>query len=166
MLPSSPWSCRSPFEVGCASQHHLNPGRERRGHTRRRCARGLRPLSSRHPAWRNLSGQYCLGSHQNFSEAISFKAALSSIASANSFFSRRFFSSRGRSRLASENCIPSYRLRQLYNVASLIPYCRQRSAGFAPAWCSRRIAMIRSSRKPLPRHVRSPRTYSTLRREI
>ena len=30
-------------------------------------------------------------------------------------------------------CIPPYRLRQLYSVASLIPCCRQRSAGFAPA---------------------------------
>src|SRR3954467_9827265 len=58
---------------------------------------------------------------QNFPEAISFKAALSSIASASSFFSLRFSSSRDRNRLASDTCIPPYRLRQLYNVASLIP---------------------------------------------
>ena len=44
-------------------QHHPNPGRERRGHTGHRYTRGLRPLPSRRPVWRNLSGQYRLSSY-------------------------------------------------------------------------------------------------------
>lgn len=56
-------------------------------------------------------------------------------------------SGRLRSRLASDTSMPPYRVHQLYRVVSLIPCWRHRSAGFAPALCSRRISMIFSSLK-------------------
>jgi hypothetical protein len=46
---------------------------------------------------------------------------LSSIASASSFFSRRFSSSSAFRRFASDTCIPPYLAFQLYSVVSLIP---------------------------------------------
>src|SRR5262245_31078736 len=82
-------------------------------------------------------------------------ARLSSIDSANSFFSLRFSSSSIRSRLASDTSMPPYLLFQLYTVASEMPCLRARSAGFAPASCSRRTAMICSSVN-LPRFIVHP----------
>src|SRR6266702_92957 len=85
------------------------------------------------------------GGPYHFFDSSSFKAALSSIDSAKSFFSLRFSSSRARSRLASDTSRPPYLAFQLYSVASEIPCLRARSAVFAPASCSRRTAMICSS---------------------
>src|SRR6266568_255193 len=85
------------------------------------------------------------GGPYHFFDSSSFKAALSSIDSAKSFFSLRFSSSRARSRLVSDTSRPPYLAFQLYSVASEIPCLRARSAVFAPASCSRRTAMICSS---------------------
>ena len=71
--------------------------------------------------------------------------AVSSSASASSFFSLAFSSSRAFRRLASETSIPPYFAFQLYSVASETPCLRARSPAFAPASCSRRTAMICSS---------------------
>src|SRR5215468_3828113 len=95
------------------------------------------------------------GGPYHFFDSSSFKAALSSIDSAKSFFSRRFSSSSARSRLASETSRPPYLAFQLYSVASEIPCLRARSAVFAPASCSRRTAMICSSVN-LPRFIVRP----------
>jgi hypothetical protein len=73
------------------------------------------------------------------------RAASVSIASANSFFSLPFSSSRDFRRLASDTSMPPYLAFHLKNVALLIPYLRQTSAVSAPASCSRKIPMICSS---------------------
>jgi hypothetical protein len=78
-------------------------------------------------------------------ETWSFSTALSSICSANSFFSRRFSSSSERSRLASEASSPPYLAFHLKKVVPLVPWRRQRSCVFAPASCSFRMPMIYSS---------------------
>src|SRR5947209_4076605 len=85
------------------------------------------------------------GGPYHFFDSSSFKAALSSIDSANSFLSLRFSSSRARSRLASDTSRPPYLAFQLYSVASEIPCLRARSAVFAPASCSRKTPRICSS---------------------
>ena len=86
----------------------------------------------------------CDGRH-HFFELRSFNMALSSIASANSFFSFAYL-------VGKDLEAPSFRYVQatilglpLKNVALLIPCLRQTSPVFEPASCSRRIAMIRSS---------------------
>src|SRR6266542_3009507 len=58
------------------------------------------------------------GGPYHFFDSSSFKAALSSIDSAKSFFSLRFSSSRARSRLVSDTSRPPYLAFQLYSVAS------------------------------------------------
>ncbi len=60
---------------------------------------------------------------QTFFPKMSLRVALSSIASANGFFSRRFSSSSPLSRLASATSIPPYLAFHLYSVASAMP-CR------------------------------------------
>src|SRR6185436_10998219 len=102
---------------------------------------------------------------QNFPEAISFSAALSSIVSASSRFSRRFSSSSVFRRFASDTCSPPYFAFHLYSVVSLIACCRHRSAPFAPAACSRRISMICSSVNRLFFIVRLPRKRTQLYNE-
>src|SRR4029077_8287623 len=92
------------------------------------------------------------GGPYHFFDRSSFKAALSSMDSASSFLSLRFSSSSVLSRLASDTSRPPYLAFQLYNVASEIPCLRASSAAFAPASCSRRIAMICSSEN-LPRFI-------------
>jgi len=51
----------------------------------------------------------------------------------------------GLQELASDTSRPPYLAFHLKNVALLIPYLRQTSAVLAPASCSRKIPMIRSS---------------------
>src|SRR5271170_5904373 len=87
---------------------------------------------------------------QTFFPKMSLSAALSSIASASSFFSRRFSSSSPLSRLASATSIPPYFAFHLYSVASAIPCRRHTSAVFSPASASRKIPMICSSLYRLP----------------
>src|SRR6516164_7271173 len=87
---------------------------------------------------------------QPFFPRMSFSAALSSMASANSFFSCRFSSSRPLSRLASATSIPPYFAFHLYSVASAMPWRRHTSAVFSPASASRKIPMICSSLNRLP----------------
>jgi hypothetical protein len=58
-------------------------------------------------------------------------AALSNIASASSFFSRRFSSSSDFSRRASETSSPPYFAFHLQKVASEIP-CRRHTSGLRP----------------------------------
>src|SRR6516165_3495012 len=78
-----------------------------------------------------MSDSISLGSGPyHFFARSSFSAALSSIDSANSFFSLRFSSSSIRSRLASDTSMPPYLLFQLYRVASEIPCLRAKSAVF------------------------------------
>src|SRR5262249_16441911 len=80
-----------------------------------------------------MSDSISLGSGPyHFFARSSFSAALSSIDSANSFFSLRFSSSSIRSRLTSDTSRPPYLLFQLYRVASEIPCLRASSAVFAP----------------------------------
>src|SRR5262245_25976242 len=92
---------------------------------------------------------------QKFPDAMSFNAALSSIASASSFFSLRFSSSSWRSRRISDTVIVPYLAFQLYSVASLIPCCRHTSPAFPPDLCCRTISMIFSSANRLFFIVRS-----------
>src|SRR5581483_6945400 len=75
----------------------------------------------------------------------SFRAALSSIDSASSFFSLRFSSSSDRRRLASDASSPPNFAFHLYSVPALIPCRRHTSSVRAPASCSRRTLMICSS---------------------
>src|ERR1700732_2009821 len=93
---------------------------------------------------------------QTFFPKRSLSAALSSIASASSFFSRRFSSSSPLSRLASATSIPPYLAFHLYSVASAIPCRRHNSAVFSPASASRKIPMICSSLYRLPFICPSP----------
>src|SRR5215211_916317 len=82
------------------------------------------------------------GGRHHFFESRSFRATLSSMASARSFLSFVFSSSSAFSRRASGTSSPPNFAFQAYNVASLIPCRRHTSPVFAPASCSRRIAMI------------------------
>ena len=88
---------------------------------------------------------------QPFFPSRSLSAALSSIASASSFFSRRFSSSSDFSRRASETSSPPYFAFHYVKCRAL----RSRAAGiplgiFAPASCSRSTPMICSSLNRLP----------------
>ena len=75
------------------------------------------------------------GSRTNFDNS-SLSATLSSMGSANSFFSLVFSSSSDFSRFASETVNLPYLAFQLYSVASEIPCLRARSAAVAPSSCS------------------------------
>src|SRR5204863_5195946 len=100
------------------------------------------PHAADHPARPPLAHLVCLSEmsdglslhsgRYHFFDSRSFSAALSSIESANSFFSRVFSPSSCFNRLASETSRPPNLLFQLYRVASLIPCLRHRSAAFAP----------------------------------
>src|SRR6202040_1598401 len=84
------------------------------------------PLAHLHHATQ-MSDSLSLGSGPyHFFASSSFNAALSSIDSANSFFSLRFSSSSIRSRLTSDTFKPPYLAFQLYSVASEIPCLRAR----------------------------------------
>ena len=93
---------------------------------------------------------------QPFFPKMSLSAALSSIASASSFFSRRFSSSSPLSRLASATSMPPYFAFHLHSVASAIPCLRHTSAVLSPASASRKIPMICSSLYRLPFFCPSP----------
>src|SRR5262249_31730509 len=94
------------------------------------------------------------GGRHHFRELMSLRTAISSMASANSFFSFPFSSSSAFSRLASETSRPPNLAFHLSNVASDMPCLRHTSAVVAPASCSRRIPMICSSLNRLPFIVR------------
>src|SRR4029077_12945637 len=84
---------------------------------------------------------------QKFFPTRSLSAALSSICSANSFFSRRFSSSRARSLRASDTSRPPNFAFHLSKVVPLTPCRRHSSSALAPASCSFKIPMLCSSVK-------------------
>src|SRR5271166_5935449 len=103
------------------------------------------PLAHRKLCLQMSAGFPLNGGRHHFFASRSFKAALSSIASAKSFFSFTFSSSRARSFLASATSMPPDLAFHLENVAPETPYLRQTSAVFAPASCSFKIPRICSS---------------------
>src|SRR4029077_14007900 len=84
---------------------------------------------------------------QKFFPTRSLSAALSSNCSANSFFSRRFSSSRARSLRASDTSRPPNFAFHLSKVVPLTPCRRHSSSALAPASCSFKIPMLCSSVK-------------------
>src|SRR4029077_12875855 len=86
------------------------------------------------------------GGPYHFFDRSSFRAAWSSIDSANSFFSLRFSSSIDRRRLASDTSMPPYLAFQLYSVASETPCLRARSAA-----CVVRVSKVSVAARTSPK---------------
>ncbi len=117
------------------------------------------PLLSVDPSGQVTHGLSPSGGPQKFFDRRSLSASTSCACSATRRFSRRFSSSRARSRRASFTARPPYFRFQRYSVSVLTPRRRHSSPVGVPASCSLRAAMVCSSLNLLLRMMPSFRLF-------